>query len=201
MAAMRSLGLDAVREIELSENIDASERVVFLDAGALDEATLARLADTDGLTGLGSAWGAFGSPYVTDTLAIGETLADAAPPRAGVLPGQPLSAAAISSPTSRAGCPRAARCSICTPASGCSRVAAAVARGASVVAVEGDRFAAADLAGERRRVRRRDHHGARVGRRHRPGRSRVRRAAAVSMPVDRRSAADRACRARRWTTR
>jgi 23S rRNA (uracil1939-C5)-methyltransferase len=45
MAAMRSLGLDAVREIELSENVEASERAVFLDAGAIDEATLARLAD------------------------------------------------------------------------------------------------------------------------------------------------------------
>jgi tRNA/tmRNA/rRNA uracil-C5-methylase (TrmA/RlmC/RlmD family) len=54
MAAMRSLGLDAVREIELSENIDASERVVFLDAAAaLDASTLERLAGTDGLTGLG----------------------------------------------------------------------------------------------------------------------------------------------------
>ena len=73
MAAMRSLGLDAVREIELSENIDASERVVFLDAAPRStRATLARLADTDGLTGLGSACGAFGSPHVGDTLAIGE---------------------------------------------------------------------------------------------------------------------------------
>ena len=73
MAAMRSLGLADVREVELSENIDASERVVFLDASAvIDASTLERLAGTDGLTGLGSAFGAYGSPYVTDSLTIGD---------------------------------------------------------------------------------------------------------------------------------
>jgi 23S rRNA (uracil1939-C5)-methyltransferase len=70
-AAMRSLGLESVREIELSENIDASERAAFLDAGLqISEPALARLADTDGLTGLGSAWGAFGSPHVSDSMTI-----------------------------------------------------------------------------------------------------------------------------------
>lgn len=144
MAAMRSLGLDAVREIELSENIEASERAVFLDAGAIDEATLARLADTDGLTGLGSAWGAFGSPHVGDTLAIGEKrltlrrhvqaffqgnrylLRDLVAHVAGLLPegGAVLDLYA---------------------GVGLFSLAAAGARGASVVAVEGDFFAAADL--------------------------------------------------------
>jgi len=144
MAAMRSLGLDAVREIELSENIEASERAVFLDAGAIDEATLARLADTDGLTGLGSAWGAFGSPHVGDTLAIGEKrltlrrhvqaffqgnrylLRDLVAHVAGLLPegGAVLDLYA---------------------GVGLFSLAAAGARGASVVAVEGDVFAAADL--------------------------------------------------------
>jgi len=49
MAAMRSLGLDAVREIELSENVDATDRVVYLDAGSeLDAHAIVTLAGTDG---------------------------------------------------------------------------------------------------------------------------------------------------------
>ena len=36
MAAVRSIGADAVREIELSENVDASERVVHLDTSGAD---------------------------------------------------------------------------------------------------------------------------------------------------------------------
>ena len=117
---------------------------MFLDAGAIDEATLARLADTDGLTGLGSAWGAFGSPHVGDTLAIGEKrltlrrhvqaffqgnrylLRDLVAHVAGLLPegGAVLDLYA---------------------GVGLFSLAAAGARGASVVAVEGDFFAAADL--------------------------------------------------------
>jgi 23S rRNA (uracil1939-C5)-methyltransferase len=61
------LGFDSVRAIELSENVDASERVVWLDASTpIDAAVLARLAATDGLTGLG-AYAA-----VTDRIAIGD---------------------------------------------------------------------------------------------------------------------------------
>jgi 23S rRNA (uracil1939-C5)-methyltransferase len=63
MAAIRSIGADAVREIELSENGDASERVVHLDTPeAPDPRTLAKLMSMDGLTP---------GPYVTDTVAIG----------------------------------------------------------------------------------------------------------------------------------
>jgi 23S rRNA (uracil1939-C5)-methyltransferase len=144
MAAMRSLGLDAVREIELSENIDASERAVFLDAGAIDEATLARLADTGGLTGLGSAWGAFGSPHASDTLVIGDRritlrrhvqaffqgnrylLQDLVAHVAGQLPDRSTVLDLYAGV-------------------GLFSLAAAVARRSSVVAVEGDLFAADDL--------------------------------------------------------
>jgi 23S rRNA (uracil1939-C5)-methyltransferase len=145
MAAMRSLGVESVREIELSENIEASERAVFLDSGlAIDEPALARLADTNGLTGLGSAWGAFGSPYVSDAIVIGERrltlrrhvqaffqgnrylLRDLVAHVAGQLPegGAVLDLYA---------------------GAGLFSLAAGVARRASVVAVEGDLVAADDL--------------------------------------------------------
>ena len=66
-ADLAPLGLDSVRAIELSENVDASERVVWLDTSTpIDAAALERLAAIDGLTGLG--------PYaaVTDRIAIGD---------------------------------------------------------------------------------------------------------------------------------
>ena len=64
IAAIRSAGASAVREIELSENVDASERVVQLEAlEPLDPRLVAKLGSVDGLTP---------GPYVTDTLAIGD---------------------------------------------------------------------------------------------------------------------------------
>jgi 23S rRNA (uracil1939-C5)-methyltransferase len=145
MAAMRSLALDGVREVELSENVDASERVVFLDAAAaLDDSTLERLAATDGLTGLGSAFGAYGSPYVTDALTIGDhslTL------RRHVqsffqgnrhLLGTLVAHVAAQVPTGGAVLDLYAGV-------GLFAIAAATMCGASVVAVEGDAYAAADL--------------------------------------------------------
>ena len=63
-AAIRSAGASTVREIELSENVDASERVVQLETLApLDPRLVAKLGSVDGLTP---------GPYVTDTLAIGD---------------------------------------------------------------------------------------------------------------------------------
>ena len=63
MAAIRSIGAGSVREIELSENLDASERVVHLEtAEPLDPRLVEKLMSTDGLTP---------APYVTDSLAIG----------------------------------------------------------------------------------------------------------------------------------
>jgi 23S rRNA (uracil1939-C5)-methyltransferase len=52
-AALRSLGMKDVRGIELSENLDASQRVVHLDAASrLPAAALKRLGASPGLTGL-----------------------------------------------------------------------------------------------------------------------------------------------------
>jgi 23S rRNA (uracil1939-C5)-methyltransferase len=70
-AIVRSLGLDAIREIELAENVDASDRVVYLDAAStLDAPALERLAATEGLTGVSSAFGVHGSAHVTDRLTM-----------------------------------------------------------------------------------------------------------------------------------
>jgi len=63
MAAIRSIGPDAVRGLELSENIAADQRVVHLDtAKPLDRRVLDKLTAIDGLTP---------GPFVADTLAIG----------------------------------------------------------------------------------------------------------------------------------
>ena len=64
MAAIRSIGAGSVREIELSENLDASERVAHLDLSEpLDPRLVEKLVSVDGLTP---------GPYVTDTIAIGD---------------------------------------------------------------------------------------------------------------------------------
>jgi 23S rRNA (uracil1939-C5)-methyltransferase len=65
MAAIRSTGTDRVNGIELSENVDASERVVSLETSEpLDPRLVDRVLSVDGLTT---------GPYVTDTLAIADT--------------------------------------------------------------------------------------------------------------------------------
>jgi 23S rRNA (uracil1939-C5)-methyltransferase len=89
-AGLRSLGVHEVREIEVSENIPASERAVHLTlAAGLDPHSLGALARTDGVTGLsmnespsrasGSGGDAparlqvaGGDPHVSDSLAVGE---------------------------------------------------------------------------------------------------------------------------------
>jgi 23S rRNA (uracil1939-C5)-methyltransferase len=66
VAGLASAGLDSVREIELSENADASDRVAYFDSGApIDGGAFERLAQIDGLTGLGP------EASVTDRITIG----------------------------------------------------------------------------------------------------------------------------------
>jgi len=145
MAAMRSLGVESVREIELSENVDASERVVFLDSGlAIGEAALARMADTGGLTGLGSAWGAFGSPHVTDALAIGEDRITLRRHVQAFFQGNRFLLGGLVSHVA-AQLPETSTVLDLYAGVGLFSIAAGVARRASVVAVEGDLFAADDL--------------------------------------------------------
>src|SRR5262249_20120446 len=64
-AAMRSLGGGEIREGELTENVDASERVGHFDAAQpLDRRVADKLMAMDGLTT---------PPYVVDTLRVGES--------------------------------------------------------------------------------------------------------------------------------
>lgn len=72
VAALRALGVEAVRDIELAENLDASDRVVHLDAAStIDARAIEQLAATGGFSGLTSPFGGHGSPYVTDRLTVG----------------------------------------------------------------------------------------------------------------------------------
>jgi 23S rRNA (uracil1939-C5)-methyltransferase len=155
MAGARSLGIHAVREIELSENADASNRVVHLEAGsALDVGALDPIAAVDGLTGTTlsrrSEAGSrvtivAGSAHVTDTVAIG----DHAPIelRRHVLTffqGNRYLLKDLVSHVIGQIEPGSDVIDLYAGA-GLFAVSAAAIRGAHVTAVEGDRFAAADL--------------------------------------------------------
>ena len=145
MAAMRSLGVESVREIELSENVDATERAVFLDSGVpIGEAALARMADTGGLTGLGSAWGAFGSPHVSDSLPLAGGHITLRRHVQAFFQGNRFLLGALASHVA-AQLPEGSSVLDLYAGVGLFSIAAAAARRATVVAVEGDLFAADDL--------------------------------------------------------
>src|SRR5919197_2565155 len=70
-AAMRSLGIDAIRDVDFAENIEASDRVVALETSApIDPRSIVRLASTEGLTGLVASGAVHGRPHVTDRLDV-----------------------------------------------------------------------------------------------------------------------------------
>jgi 23S rRNA (uracil1939-C5)-methyltransferase len=136
MAAVRSTGPGVVREIELSENLDASERVAHLDTSeALDPRLVDKLLSVDGFTA---------GPYVTDAVTIGDASLKLRRHVRSFFQGnryllRDLVAHVID------------RVPIDSPVLdlyagvGLFAVAAAVIRGARVTAVEGDARAAADL--------------------------------------------------------
>jgi 23S rRNA (uracil1939-C5)-methyltransferase len=136
MASIRSVGA-RVGDVELSENVAATERVVHLDAPeGIDPRTLDRLAGVEGLTP---------GPYVTDVVHVGDRpltfrrhvlaffqgnrylLRDLV---ADVVDRVPLGATVVD----------------LYAGAGLFSIAAAVVRGANVVAVERDPHAADDLA-------------------------------------------------------
>lgn len=151
-AAIRSVRLEAIREIELSENVDACERAIALQTtGAIPARVAEAIAGTDGLTGTlvtgesaASARTVGGSPYVTDRIAPGGHEVRLRRHVLAFFQGnryllQPLVERVLESiePGSEvvdfyAG-------------AGLFAVSAAAARNARVTAVEGDRLGAADL--------------------------------------------------------
>jgi 23S rRNA (uracil1939-C5)-methyltransferase len=136
MAAIRSIGPGAVREIELSENADASERVVHLETSEpLDSRLIAKLVSVEGLTP---------GPYVTDTITIaGTSLRLRRHVLAFFQGNRYLLSQLVTHVTERV--PVGAALLDLYAGVGLFSVAAAVLRGATAVAVEGDKTAFDDL--------------------------------------------------------
>jgi 23S rRNA (uracil1939-C5)-methyltransferase len=135
-AAMRSVGDDRIREVELTENLDAGQRVVHLDAVPPLERRLAGiLVGIDGLTA---------PPYVVDTLRVGDsTLTLRRHVLAFFQGNRYLLGDLVAHVVERV--PAGGSLVDLYAGVGLFAVAAAVSRGASVTAVEGDPHAAADL--------------------------------------------------------
>jgi 23S rRNA (uracil1939-C5)-methyltransferase len=144
-AGMRSLALDRVDEIEVAENIDASQRVAYLATAApIDERSLAKLGNASGWTGLSCGSTAWGSSDVVDRLdVLGRSLTLTRHVRAFFQGNRYLLADLA---THVAGLVDADS-DVIDLYAGVGLFAVAVAGGAErrVLAVEGDRVAAADL--------------------------------------------------------
>jgi 23S rRNA (uracil1939-C5)-methyltransferase len=136
MAAVRSTGSAAVREIELSENVDASDRVAHLATSEpLDPRLVEKLVSVDGFTA---------GPYVTDALTIGgASLKLRRHVQAFFHGNRYLLRDLVAHVTDRV--PMGSTVLDLYAGVGLFAVAAAVTRGAIVTAVEGDARAAADL--------------------------------------------------------
>jgi 23S rRNA (uracil1939-C5)-methyltransferase len=154
-AGLRSLAMEEVRELELSENIDASQRVVHLEVAVpIGPRVLRGLGLSDGLTGLtltqaqlkGAERTAVvsGDPHVVDTLAFDEgRIQLRRHVRAFFQGNRFLLASLVQHVVSRVGA--GDRVVDLYAGTGLFSVAAAVLKGAQVLAVEGDRTGAADL--------------------------------------------------------
>jgi 23S rRNA (uracil1939-C5)-methyltransferase len=147
VAAIQSLAITAVREIEIAENVDASSRAVSLDVvAAIDPRALERLAATDGITGLASAFGTYGNAYVADPIAI-----DGGPSvvlrrhAAAFFQGNRHLLGDFASHVVRQ-VPAGGELLDLYAGVGLFAICAAAARGVRATAVEGDRIAASDLA-------------------------------------------------------
>jgi 23S rRNA (uracil1939-C5)-methyltransferase len=139
---------EGLRELHVSENLDASQRVMHLDASpGVDQAVLRLLGQSGGLTGLtvGSGEVLAGDPYVADTFEVGGhhiTL------RRHVLSFFQGNRYLLRDLVAYVMQPIEDHAEVIDLYAGVGlfSIAAAVVRGATVTAVEGDRWAAADLA-------------------------------------------------------
>jgi 23S rRNA (uracil1939-C5)-methyltransferase len=146
-AALRSLGAGLVREIEVSENVAADERVLHLDAaGPLDARPMTALAGDAGISGLTLGSEILGGdPHVVDTLAIdGRQLSLRRHVQSFFQGNRFLLAALVGRVLQHV--PSGADVVDLYAGVGLFSTAAAAVRDARVQAVEGDRAAARDLA-------------------------------------------------------
>jgi 23S rRNA (uracil1939-C5)-methyltransferase len=154
VAALRSLGMAESGELEVSENVDASQRVVHLDSpSTASPRAFSGLAMSEGLTGFTVSLAAPGSratvvsgdPHVVDVLDVNGTPVTL---RRHVLAffqaNRFLLAPLVSHVVAQV--PAGAEVVDLYAGVGLFSVAAAAARGAAVTAVEGERASAADLA-------------------------------------------------------
>ncbi len=154
-AGLRSLGMAGVRELEVSENVDASQRVVHLETSAsVSPRVMSTLGHSDGLTGLtlsvaearGAARTAVvsGDPHVIDVLDVdGHAVSLRRHVLAFFQGNRFLLPSLVSHVVSHVA--PGDRVIDLYAGTGLFSVAAGVARGALVLAVEGDRTGAADL--------------------------------------------------------
>ena len=152
-AGLRSLGMAGVRELELSENIDGSQRVVHLvTASPIGPRGLSGLGMSDGLTGLTvsgpqrgpRALPVSGSPHVVDALPVeGETVHLRRHVLAFFQGNRFLLPALVSHVAGHVA--HGGRVIDLYAGVGLFSVAVAQVRGAQVIAVEGDRTGAEDL--------------------------------------------------------
>jgi 23S rRNA (uracil1939-C5)-methyltransferase len=146
MIAMRAVGVEGIHEIELAENLDASDRAVALDmTAAPDPRALESLASTEGVTGVATPYGVHGRVHVIDRLDLGG--GRAVDLRRHVLAffqgNRHLLAPLVTHVAGQV--PEGNDLIDLYAGVGLFSIAAAVVRGARVTAVEGDRVAAADL--------------------------------------------------------
>jgi tRNA/tmRNA/rRNA uracil-C5-methylase (TrmA/RlmC/RlmD family) len=144
-AALRSLGDVPVQAIEVSENVDASERVVHLDATQVPGHALDALGATPGLTGMTVTPSrvAAGDPHVREMLQVGEQQIVLRRHVLAFFQGNRYLLAPLVAHVG--GLVGAADRVIDLYAGAGLFSLAAAAHGARVVAVEGDRVSAADL--------------------------------------------------------
>jgi 23S rRNA (uracil1939-C5)-methyltransferase len=144
-AAIRSLGGAEIREVELTENAEASERVVHFEAAQpLDRRVVERLTTIDGLTP---------APYVVDTLRVGNSSLTLRRHVLAFFQGNRyLLRDLVAHVVERV--PIGSALADLYAGVGLFAVAAAASRAASVTAVEGDPHAAADLHANAARVSR-----------------------------------------------
>ena len=153
-AGLRSLGMAGVREVEVAENLDASQRVVHLERNTpLAIRALSGLGLADGLTGLTASSPSAGSgvavisgdPHVVDVLAVDEVEIRLRRHVLAFFQGNRfLLPALVSHVVSHVA--HGDRVIDLYAGTGVFALAAARARGARVTAVEGDLRGATDLA-------------------------------------------------------